>query len=156
VSSTGAPITPALVKVRRIVPAPPHEVYRAWTEPELVQRWFKPRGGASAGAEMVVRVGGTYRWGMKLLGHVYYAVGEYLEVEPPERLVFTFGWERALVRLTDSLVTVEFADRGDDTEVVITHERLPRRSLRALHGMGWRECLDNLSRYLAAAHDQEA
>ena len=146
-SAPAAPIIPGLVQVRRIVPAQPREVYRAWTEPELVQRWFKPRGGSSAGAEMDVRVGGSYRWGMKLLGHVYYAVGEYIAVEPPDRLVFTFGWERTLlVRVTDSLVTVEFNDHGDDTEVVITHERLPGRSVRALHGMGWRVCLRNLGR----------
>ena len=67
-SAPAAPISPALVQVRRMVPARPGEVYRAWTEPELVQRWFKPRGS----------------------------------VEPPHRLVFTFGWERTLlVRLAD-------------------------------------------------------
>jgi uncharacterized protein YndB with AHSA1/START domain len=97
---------------------------------------------------MDVRVGGRYRWGMKLPGHLYYAVGEYIEVDPPTRLVFTFGWDRALVQVTDSLVTVEFADRGDQTEVVITHERLRNRRLRALHGSGWRTCLANLGRQI--------
>lgn len=146
-SAPAAPIGPALVQVRRVVPARPGEVYRAWTEPELVQRWFKPRGGSSAGAEMDVRVGGSYRWGMKLLGHVYYAVGEYVAVEPPDRLVFTFGWERTLlVRLADSLVTVELNDHRGDTEVVITHERLPNRGQRVLHGAGWRACLRDLDR----------
>lgn len=146
-SAPAGPVAAGLVQVRRFVPARPHEVYRAWTEPELVQRWFKPRGGSSAGAEMDVRVGGSYRWGMKLLGHVYYAVGEYIAVEPPHRLVFTFGWERTLlVRLTDSLVTVDLADLGDRTEVVITHERLADRGQRVLHGEGWRVCLRNIER----------
>lgn len=139
----------ALVQIRRTISAPAAEVFRAWTDPELVRQWFKPRGGSSPGAEMDVRVGGSYRWGMKLLGHVYYAVGEYIEVDPPERLAFTFSWERALVQATDSLVTVEFADHGDQTEVVITHERLRNRPMRALHGVGWRDLLSNLSRRLA-------
>jgi uncharacterized protein YndB with AHSA1/START domain len=137
---------PTVLQVRRTLPAAREEVFRAWTDPTLVRQWFKPAGGSSQGAEMDVRVGGRYRWAMKLLGHVYYAVGEYIEVDPPRRLVFTFGWERALVRLTDSIVTVEFVDRGHETEVVITHERLPSRIQRTLHGAGWRVCLTNLAR----------
>jgi uncharacterized protein YndB with AHSA1/START domain len=143
-SARAASAAAAVLQVRRILSAPREEVFRAWTEPELVRQWFKPRGGSSPSAEMDVRVGGEYRWGMKLLGRVYYAFGEYVEVDPPNRLVFTFGWSRALVRLADSVVTVEFGDRGDRTEVVITHERLPGRTSRALHGAGWRKCLANL------------
>jgi uncharacterized protein YndB with AHSA1/START domain len=141
-----SPPTATLVQVRRTLPGRKEEVFRAWTDPDLVRQWFTPRGGSSPSAEMDVRVGGRYRWGMKLLGHVYYAVGEYIEVDPPNRLVFTFGWDRALVRLTDSLVTVEFTERGERTEVVITHERLTSRTLRTLHRLGWSECLANLDR----------
>ena len=135
-----------MVQVRRTLPVAPEEAFRAWTDPTLVSQWFRPRGGSSQSAEMDVRVGGHYRWAMKLLGHRYFAYGQYIEVDPPKRLVFTFGWERALVRLTDSLVTVEFADLGDHTEVIITHERLPTRGQRALHAAGWRNCLVNLDR----------
>ena len=142
----------ALVQIRRTIPAPVERVYRAWTEPELVERWFKPRGGSSAGAEMDVRAGGRYRWGMKLLGHVYYAFGEYVEVEPVQRLVFTFGWEQVpFVRMTDSVVTVEFHDQDSQTEVVITHERLGGRALRSMHRQGWEGCLDLLVELQKAA-----
>jgi uncharacterized protein YndB with AHSA1/START domain len=138
-----------VLQVRRTLPAEREEVFRSWTDPALVRQWFKPRGGSSPSAEMDVRVGGHYRWGMKLLGHLYYAFGEYIEVDPPRRLVFTFGWDRVpFVRLADSLVTVEFADRGDQTEVVITHKRLDSRGLRALHQGGWRACLANLGRLI--------
>ena len=147
-TARGASPAPAVLQVRRTLPAPREEVFRAWTDADLVRQWFMPRGGSSPGAEMDLRVGGRYRWAMKLLGHVYYAVGEYVEVDPPKRLVFTFGWERALVRLTDSVVTVEFIDRAHETEVVITHERLPNRAQRALHRAGWRACLSNLDRLI--------
>jgi glutathione S-transferase len=140
-SARDAPPSPALVQVRRRIPAVQEEAFRAWTDPGMVTQWFRPRGGSSPSAEMDVRVGGRYRWAMKLLGHVYYAVGEYLEVDPPNRLVFTFGWERALVRLTDSVVTVDFERHDDGTDVVITHERLGTRTLRAMHATGWRNCL---------------
>jgi len=139
---------PAVVQVRRTLPATREEVFRAWTDPKLVTEWFKPRGGSSPGAEADVRVGGKYRWGMKLLGHSYYAVGEYIEVDQPNRLAFTFGWEHAIVRLTDSIVTVDFLDHGDQTELVITHERLPNRAMRALHGIGWRGLLKDLGQLI--------
>ena len=147
-----ATAAPALVQVRRVVSAPPAEVFRAWTEPDLVARWFQPRGGSSAGAEMDVRVGGRYRWGMRMLGRPYYAFGEYVEVDPPRRLVFTFGWDRVpFVRLTDSLVTVELLERGDETEVVVTHERLASRTLRAMHRAGWHDTLAELAALLGTS-----
>jgi uncharacterized protein YndB with AHSA1/START domain len=147
-TGSAAPI-PNLLQVRRTLPAPREEVFRAWTDPDLVRQWFTPRGGSSPSAEMDVRVGGRYRWAMKLVGHVYYAFGEYIEVDPPRRLAFTFGWERALVKLTESLVTVEFSDLGEQTEVVITHEQVPGRGVRALHRAGWRNCLANLERLMS-------
>jgi glutathione S-transferase len=141
----------AVVQVRRVIAAPREEVFRAWTDPELFRQWFRPTGGSSPSAEMDVRVGGRYRVAMKPPGLLYHAFGEYLEVHRPERLVFTLGWESVpLVELTDSVVTVELAERGDGTEVVITHERLPTRPLRGLHRGGWRSCLRKLDRLLAA------
>ncbi len=49
----------ALVQVRRTLPAPPIEAFRAWTDPRLLSQWFKPLGGSSGEVEMDVRVGGS-------------------------------------------------------------------------------------------------
>lgn len=141
----------AVVQVRRVLPVGREEAFRAWTDPRILGQWFKPRGGTSAGVEMDLRVGGRYRWGLKLLAHTYYAAGEFVEIDPPKRLVFTFGWEHAIVRLQDSLVTVEFNERGDETEVVITHERLRRRGMRTLHRVGWQGLMKDLEHLLKAA-----
>jgi uncharacterized protein YndB with AHSA1/START domain len=94
-------------------------------------------------------------------------VGTYLEVLPPERLVYTFGWElppredlRRYEDLRDfedlhrrlddvenvkSRVTVQFHDLGDSTEVSVTHERLATQNLRAFHLWGWTSSLDKLA-----------
>ena len=72
------------------------QVYRTWTEPDLFKRWFTPPGNASVTADLDVRPGGEYRITLErteLVPGRSYIVGSYLEVEPPERLVFTFGWE---------------------------------------------------------------
>jgi uncharacterized protein YndB with AHSA1/START domain len=144
------------VHVKRELPAPREQVYRTWTEPDLFKRWFTPPGNASVTAELDVRPGGEYRITLErteLVPGRSYIVGNYLEVDPPERLVFTFGWEEpppvegleALSAL-DSRVTVLFRDLGSSTEVSITHERLDTDELRDFHRWGWTTTLDQLER----------
>lgn len=149
-----APVAPttALHLARRFA-APREEVFRAWTEPELVRQWLTPPGGRSPSAELEVRPGGSYRVAMKLpVGPTFYAVGTYLEVEPPERLVFTWHWEPRnplpAAGMADSTVTVVFSDLGEETEVKLTHARLDKRRLRAFHRFGWTHGWDELVQLL--------
>jgi uncharacterized protein YndB with AHSA1/START domain len=148
--------TSAAVHVTRELPARREAVFRAWTEPDLFARWFTPPGNASVTAELDVRPGGRYRIVLErteAIAGTSYIVGSYLEVVPPERLVFTFGWEEppqlegleALGAL-DSRVAVGFRDLGDSTEVTITHERLESIELRAFHRWGWESTLEQLAR----------
>ena len=69
--------------------------------------------------------------------------GKYLEIVPPEKLVFT--WSSAIV--TDSRVTVVFKDLGDSTELTLTHELLETEDLRQKHTYGWNGCLENLEKH---------
>jgi uncharacterized protein YndB with AHSA1/START domain len=154
------PETAAVVQITRHYPAPRDRVFRAWTDPALFRRWFTPVDGTSPSAEMNVQPGGRYRIEMKPppeLAPTTYVVGTYLEVEPPERLVYTFVWEQlppderlAEVGLDgldelESRVTVEFRDLGEATEVCVTHERLDTADLRAFHRWGWRSSMDKLA-----------
>jgi uncharacterized protein YndB with AHSA1/START domain len=80
---------------------------------------------------------------------VWYCLGTYVEVAPPERLVHTFSWEGPRVsEIAESLVTVEFRDLGEATEVTITHERNLTRAAREFHEGGWRSSLDRLAELL--------
>src|SRR3954462_2333320 len=84
------------VHVTRELPASRNDVFRAWTQPDLFARWFTPPGNSSVTAELDVRPGGDYRIKLErtqLVPGTSYIVGRYLEVAPPERLVFTLGWE---------------------------------------------------------------
>jgi uncharacterized protein YndB with AHSA1/START domain len=153
----------AAVHVMRTIPAPREEVFRAWTEPEQLIRWFTGPLGTTEGAEMDVRPGGTYRidFDSRLLPAAS-IIGTYLEVEPPERLVCTFAWEgqgRYAFLLSSALdvpqageesrLTVEFRDRDGSTEVRVTHELLEKRRNRAFHRFGWNTTLANLARLFA-------
>jgi uncharacterized protein YndB with AHSA1/START domain len=157
----------AVVHVSRTYPAPREEVYAAWTDPDLLCQWFRPEEGSSIG-ELDVRPGGSYRITMRPgdgeHGHLA-IVGRYLEVDPPERLVFTFGYEipdsledlgdladvddletrLANLSRVDSRVTVVFREVDGVTEVSITHEGLPSQGLRAFHIYGWDDVLERLA-----------
>ncbi len=136
-------------ELRRTFSAPRGKVFRAWTDPEELKRWWGPDGYATPSAEVDLRVGGMYRLGMKKLpdGQIFYLTGTYREVRPPERLVYTWRWE-AEPELGETLVTVEFRDLGDATEVVVTHELFLSEKARQDHRKGWSGCLDRLARTL--------
>jgi len=137
------------LQLTRTFAAPRGKVFRAWTDPEEVKRWFHPPGYETPSAEIDLRVGGRYRLGMRKLpdGEVFYLSGTYREVRRPERLVYTWQWE-AEPELGDTLVTVQFHDRGGSTEVVLTHELFPTEKARQEHERGWSGGLDNLAKIL--------
>jgi uncharacterized protein YndB with AHSA1/START domain len=99
-------------------------------------------------AEVDLRVGGRYRIVMEAPnGQQHRATGTYRVIDPPARLVYTWSWEdRAAV--TDTLVSLEFIERGAMTEVVLRHEQLPSEEERTNHERGWIGCLDKLSTVL--------
>jgi uncharacterized protein YndB with AHSA1/START domain len=155
----------AVLQVRRRFDAPREQVFRAWIDPELLRQWLTGPGGRSPQAEVDARVGGEFRITMTSRAGALFArlpgrrsefvhmIGRYLEIDPPERLVFTMGWEdfpTVHMGRDASTVTVEFHEAEGGTEVVLTHERQPSRRIRAFHRYGWRGSLRNLEELLAA------
>ena len=95
----------------RIFDAPRERVWKAFTNPELVPRWWGPHGTTTTVVEMEVRPGGTWRGCLVSTedGRQLWLGGVYREVTPPERLVFTFAWEEGPAAGTETLVTITFA-----------------------------------------------
>jgi uncharacterized protein YndB with AHSA1/START domain len=163
VAPKSAPSDWTVVQVRRTFPASRERVFQAWTDPEQLRQWLTGPRGTSPQAKVDARVGGEFRVTVTshlggLLGRLpgsfngsVQMVGRYLEISPPERLVFTFGWENFPTVHVDpdaTTVTVEFHERGDGTEVVLTHERQPSHRMRAFHSNGWKGSLRKLSALL--------
>ena len=148
----GQKIPQAALTLRRTYAASRERVFRAWTDPEEIKRWWGPPGTATPDAEVDLKPGGKYRFTMRSLpdGEPYFLVGTYREVIPPERLVYTWTWEGTSMEVKDSLVTVQFHDRGGSTEVVVTHELLPSDAARERHTKGWTGCFDRLQAFLGA------
>ena len=144
------PTTETTLYLRRIVPAPRERVFKAWTAPAELKKWFRVDVDyETLVAEVDLRVGGKYRLGMKPktkdVTHV--ATGIYREIRPPEKLVFTWSWEGEAERI-DTLVTVEFRDMGKSTEIILKHEFFPDEPTRDQHTEGWTGCINMLAEHL--------
>jgi uncharacterized protein YndB with AHSA1/START domain len=137
------------LKVRRIFHAPRERVFRAWTDPVEMGRWFAPTEEYSTEVPVLeLKVGGKYCVEMRHKGgNVNRVSGIYREINPPEKLSFTWSWDHE-PGVPESLVTIEFRDLGPSTEIVLTHERLLNREVREKHEHGWNGCIDRLANYL--------
>ena len=137
------------VEVRRTIAAPRQRVFEAWTRAEEVKRWFGPGSMETPLAEVDLRVGGAWRVHMRGPdGSEFRVCGTYREIEPPRRLVYTWSTEGSSDVL-DSVVTVEFHDRGGSTEVVLRHDKLPSADSEERHAKGWMGCMAKLASVLA-------
>jgi len=141
---------PVSLRLSRSFAAPPEKVFRAWTEPATLKRWSAPGDMTAPLAEVDLRVGGRYRIHMQAPdGTMHIVMGVYREVEPPRKLVYTWQWENK-AGAGETLVTVEFLNRGGRTELVLTHERFPTAAERDSHEQGWTGCLEKLAGVLPA------
>ena len=135
------------LNVSRVFDVPRERVFRAWTDPTLLEKWWGPPGFTCPTAQVDLRAGGRYRLAMKPPeGETFYLGGEFREIRPPERLVYTWQWEGDPL---ETLVTVEFKDLGARTEVILTHERFPDAEAVARHTDGWNGCLLRLTELLS-------
>jgi uncharacterized protein YndB with AHSA1/START domain len=141
-----ASATDTTLRLRRTIHAPRAKVFRAFTDPMVLQRWWIPGPGHTVPeASIDLRPGGSYRIEMQNpKGERFHLLGTYREVRPPERLVYTWRWEGLRSESAETLVTVEFRDLGGVTEVVITHELFPDAAARDRHQRGWSGCLEQL------------
>jgi uncharacterized protein YndB with AHSA1/START domain len=132
--------------------APREEVFEAWTNAEVLKRWWAAAPTWSTPlAEVDAREGGGYRLSMRTdTGDVHTVRGEFKEVSPPERLAYTWSWEEgpepAMAGSESSLVVVEFLEDGDGTLVKLTHSGFANEQIREMHVQGWEAVLANLER----------
>jgi uncharacterized protein YndB with AHSA1/START domain len=136
------------ILIKREFDAPRERVYEAWTTPELLKRWWSAKRGEMTVAEVDLRVGGSWRFamvadsGMEVAFH-----GEYREVAPAERLVFTSIYEA--VPQECALNTLTLVDRdggGTAIEMLVEHTTQAARDMHVASGMedGLQDALDLL------------
>jgi uncharacterized protein YndB with AHSA1/START domain len=138
---------PIGVRVTRRLAAAREHVFDAFTVPALRRRWWAARqGDACTLCEIDARVGGSYRINMISKNSEFITVGTFLEVDRPQRLVFTWSWEVPAGGPENSVVTIDLEALAPTlTELTLAHDRLATDELRAMHAEGWGLCLDRLA-----------
>lgn len=136
--------------------APPGRVFDAWTRGEALAQWMRPYDMAVVSAEADLRIGGYFRMALRgreggrgREGEVV-IFGEYLEVEPPRRLRFT--WESPITFGRPTIVTLAISERGPEgieTLLELTHERLHDDLSVERHEAAWQELFGKLAGFLA-------
>ena len=138
------------LEVKRFIRASRDRVYAAWTDSAQLKEWFGPENVKTRNLIADARIGGQFRWDLTdPQGKEITISGEYREVEPGKKIVFT----RTLEKDEDwkkhsSIVTVKFLDREGGTEIRLTHEKLPNEASRDDHTQGWNSVLDKVEKFL--------
>ena len=141
-------MTAAPVRIVRVLGATPEEVFDAWTDPRSLAVWMCPGSTRRATAEADARVGGRFRIVMQGPDCDYAHTGEYLVVDRPRRLVFT--WTSEATKGRPTTVSVELEPRGPgETVLTLTHEGLADEEAAGRHRSGWGDITAKLAKALA-------
>jgi uncharacterized protein YndB with AHSA1/START domain len=138
--------------ISRLIDAPRSLVFAAWTRADHIAAWWGPQGFTTIHCEMDIRVGGSYRFGMRSpRGTEHWKRGTYREIVAPERIVFTFAWEDADGKLGHELLTtVTFAEEGTKTRLTLRQTGFETNAGRDDHSIGWTSCLERFAEYVLA------
>jgi uncharacterized protein YndB with AHSA1/START domain len=138
------------IQLRRTFAAPRERVFRAWTDAREFALWFHPTTDhTTIISRLDVKVGGKYSLEMHHKdGNVHKLSGTYQQIKPPEKLSFTWRWSNDPPG-QETLVSLDFLDHGNATEMVLLHGQFPDAETREKHNHGWLGCFEQLQNYLA-------
>ncbi len=149
--------------ITRTFDAPRDLVWKAWTIPDLIMRWWGPKGFTAPVAKIDLRVGGKSLSCMRSPdGRDFWSTGTYREIVPPERIVTTdsFADEKGNIVPASKygmtgdwplelLVTVTFETQRNKTKFTLRHEGMPPGEMMEMAKAGWNESFDKLDAVLA-------
>ena len=137
------------LEIKRVLPAARADVFAAFSSADELAKWWGPEGFSVPSLEFSPRVGDGYRIEMQPPeGDPFHLTGEFREVDPPARLVFTFVYESPDPDDVENLVGLSFRDLGESTEVIFTQGPFKTEPRRELHRDGWMDTFDRLERHI--------
>lgn len=140
-----------VLELRSTFRAPRERVYRMLSDPAELAKWWGPRGFTMPASDVDFRVGGGYRLSMQpSVGDLFHLSGEFLEIDPPVRLAYTFRWDEPTPDDRESIVKLDLQARGDDTEIVLTHGPFATDERLVLHQGGWTDSFERLREVLSS------
>lgn len=136
----------------RLFHAPRVLVWKAFTDPLMLARWWGPRGFTATGIRWDPRPGAAWRACLRRddTGEEKWHSGVFREVTAPQRLVYTFGWDRPDgSRGPETLVTIAFVEEGNMTRMAFRQAVFDTAANRDGHRAGWTSTFDRLADFLA-------
>lgn len=120
-------------------------VFKALTEPTALAQWWGPSGFTTPAIEIDLRVGGRYRFSMQPPdGDLFHLSGQYLEIDPPNRLTYTFRWEEPDPDDTETVVRLFLVTVGDGSRLRLLQGNFATDERLALHRSGWTDSFAKL------------
>ncbi|MFY0598156.1 MAG: SRPBCC domain-containing protein [Cyclobacteriaceae bacterium] len=140
--------TESIIHIEETFRAPREKVFKAWTKPVSIKKWFMADEGVIVtDVEVNLRVGGTYFIEAAFPGYDPTKIdGEFLRVEQPTALEYT--WLTPVLKGRKTKVDVTFEDSGNGSKIRLSHGEFEDENEMQLHIHGWKECLSRLSDYL--------
>ena len=134
------------VRLVRVYETSAQHLFDCFTDPALVAGWWGPAGTTCPHAENDLQVGGRYRFEMlgTESGQRFVSHGEYLEIDPPRRLAFTWAWEHEPDEVTRVTLTFRSLD-AQRTELELVHDQFPTAQSAVSHNEGWSTSLECLA-----------
>jgi uncharacterized protein YndB with AHSA1/START domain len=135
--------------MKRVLAAAPSVVFVAFSDPDRLAKWWGPAGFVVRSLDFDPRVGASYRIEVQPPeGDSFSITGEFREVHPPVRLVFTFVYEDPNPDDVGTLVELSFRDLGASTKVAFTQGPFKTAARRRLHRDGWTDSFDTLEQFI--------
>jgi uncharacterized protein YndB with AHSA1/START domain len=135
--------------ITRVFDAPRETVFEAWTKHQL--QWMGPRHHPAVHTEQDFRPGGAWRTCLRPVagGPDLWQGGVFREIVPPERLVYTFMWDKEHpAHGHETLITVVFTEHDGKTRMAFRQQFLPSAGERDGHRGGWTSAFDRLDELL--------
>jgi uncharacterized protein YndB with AHSA1/START domain len=155
-------INSKVLTIPRIFDASRELVWKAWTDPEHMMRWWGPKDFTSPSCKMDLRVGGRYLFCMRSPdGKDYYSTGVFNKIDPLKEIVYTdsfadehgnvvpashYGMQGDLP--LEQQVTVTFEDLGYKTKMTLKHAGMPAGEHGEMAELGWNQSFDKLAESL--------
>jgi uncharacterized protein YndB with AHSA1/START domain len=138
------------LEVSRLINANLERVFEAWTNPNLIVRWWGAGDVRCTAAEMDLTTGGSYRIANQTPdGTTMWITGTFSHIDPPNGLTYTWAMEPLTADTQHSIVEVRFAATPDGTLVTIHHTRISSVDARDTNLQGWTGCLTGLDHLLS-------
>ena len=129
--------------------APPEEVFRMLTESTELVKWWGPQDFTIPAAELSLTEGGRYRFRMAPPdGEPFHLSGEFLEIDPPWHLVYTFLWEEPTPDDRETVVDLSLGSTGEATRLALSQGPFLTEERVDLHRNGWTESFEKLQAVL--------